>query len=204
MKKPSRLIARVAFLKSEIDNLSVFAFIMPVIFLTVAAFILNILMLRVIEQQRTIIGTLKAIGYPDREILWHYIKFGSVLGLSAGCLGAVAGYYYADFLTSEVYSQYFEFPRLISRAYPSTVTAGILMSLGFALLGTWRGAKIVLRLQPAEAMRPKPPVTGKRVWLERWPRLWKSFSVRTQRSLRGLMRNRMRAFAGIFAAAGSS
>jgi len=50
-------------------------------------------------------------------------------------------------------------------------------------------------------MRPKPPISGKRIWLERWPKLWKSFSVRTQRSLRGLMRYRMRAFAGIFAAA---
>jgi len=137
------------FLKSEIDNLWVFAFIIPMIFLTVAAFILNILMLRVIEQHRTVIGTLKAIGYSDRHILWHYLKFGSAIGLTAGLLGSICGYFYSDFLTSDVYSQYFEFPRLISRAYPSMVLSGLLMSLGFSLMGSWRGARIVLKLQPA-------------------------------------------------------
>ncbi|NIL96838.1 MAG: ABC transporter permease, partial [Planctomycetales bacterium] len=75
------------FLSDEIRGLGVFATYMPAIFLAVAALILNVLISRLTEQQRTVIGTLKAIGYSNAAIFWHYLKFGVAVGLLGGLLG---------------------------------------------------------------------------------------------------------------------
>ncbi|QDU81666.1 outer membrane-specific lipoprotein transporter subunit LolC [Polystyrenella longa] len=188
------------FLSSEIENLKTVVIILPGIFLSVAAIILNVLMLRLVEQQRTVVGTLKAIGYTNREILSHYLKFGGVIGLCGGIAGSILGYWFAGIITTNVYSTYFEFPRLINRPYPGILMTGVLISLLFSILGSIRGVKKVMKLSPAEAMRPKPPIQGRRIWLEKWTTLWKSFRLQTQFSLRGIARNRMRSLAGIFAA----
>jgi len=57
---------------------------MPIMFLGVAALILNVLMIRISEQQRTIVGTLKALGYFNKQIFWHYVKFGIIVGAVGG------------------------------------------------------------------------------------------------------------------------
>ncbi|MAT16567.1 MAG: hypothetical protein CMJ46_15005 [Planctomyces sp.] len=188
------------FLSSEIENLKTVVIILPGIFLTVAAIILNILMLRLVEQQRTIVGTLKAIGYTNREILIHYLKFGGTIGLCGGALGSTLGYLFAEVMTKHVYSKFFAFPKLVNQPYPGVLLTGVVISLLFSLLGSMRGVTKVMALSPAEAMRPKPPVRGRRIWLEKWTGLWKSLTLQTQFSLRGISRNRMRSLAGIFAA----
>lgn len=77
------------FIKGEIDQIGMFATIFPTVFLIVAALVLNVLMMRLTRQQRTIIGTLKAIGYTNQQIFLHYLKFGLLVGLVAGVLGGV-------------------------------------------------------------------------------------------------------------------
>ena len=65
-------------------GVGVFANIMPIMFLAVAALVLNVLMSRLIDQQRTIIGTLKAIGYSNPQLFLHYTLFGGLIGLLGG------------------------------------------------------------------------------------------------------------------------
>ena len=77
----------------------------------VAALVLNALMLRTARQQRTVIGTLKAVGYADGQIFLHFLKFGLLIGLVGGLLGAVGGYF-DTLLVTTVYSWYFQFPKL--------------------------------------------------------------------------------------------
>src|SRR5690606_20769586 len=118
--------------------------------LAVAALVLNILMGRLTEQQRTTIGTLKALGYSDGEIYRHLLKFGLVVGLLGGLSGCGLGYLMAGGLTA-VYRQFFELPRLENRVFPGVLASGMAISVACALIGVARGARGVLSLEPAEA-----------------------------------------------------
>ena len=188
------------FLINEIDGLRVTASVLPAVFLGVAALVLNMLMMRIAEQQRTVVGTLKAIGYSDRELLVHYLKFGVTVGLIGGALGVLIGYLLAGGIGS-MYEQFFEFPRLVNQPYPGTMLAGVGISLFFSAAGTLRGVRSVMRLAPAEAMRPRPPKRGRRILIENWLWFWSRIDFRWHMVLRGIFRNRMRTAAAVAAAA---
>ncbi len=188
------------FLSDEIRGLGVFASFMPAIFLAVAAMVLNVLISRLIEQQRTVIGTLKALGYSDGAIFAHFLKFGLSIGLVGGLIGCVAGYFMAEWVT-DMYTQYFEFPDLTNRFDPGAYLLGITISLLFAVAGSLHGARAAVRLKPAEAMRPKPPESGGAVWLERFDWLWRRFSFGWRMVVRLVLRHRLRTGVGMFAAA---
>ncbi|MCA9071186.1 MAG: ABC transporter permease, partial [Planctomycetaceae bacterium] len=187
------------FLMSEIDGLRVNATVVPGIFLGVAALILNVLMMRTAEQQRTIVGTLKAIGYSNRQLFVHFLKFGVAIGVLGGLFGTVGGYVLAGEIT-KVYVQFYEFPRLVNYPYWTILGSGLLVSVVFSALGTIRGIHMILKLAPAEAMRPKPPAKGHRTLIERVRPFWNLLDFRWQMVLRGVFRQRMRTLAGVMAA----
>ncbi len=187
------------FLKSEIDGLKVSATILPTIFLIVAALALNLLMSRMAEQQRTVVGTLKALGYSNREIFLHFIQFGILIGLAGGFLGILIGYSLAGGMTTQ-YRQFFEFPSLTNQLYPRVILLGMVISIFFAVLGTFRGVRSVVRLSPAEAMRPKPPLRARRILLEQWHTFWNALDFRWQLVLRDIFRNRIRTLGGVLSA----
>lgn len=85
--------------------------------------------------------------------------------------------------------------------HPDLLLIGMAVSIAFALVGTVRGVRAVLKLQPAEAMREKPPERGGSILLERFPRLWRTLGFRTQMALRSAFRNRTRTLTAIVAAA---
>ncbi|MHC4399507.1 MAG: ABC transporter permease [Planctomycetota bacterium] len=186
-------------LTQEIDGLRVTAVIMPCIFLAVAALVLNVLLRRLAEQQRTVVGTLKALGYSDRQVFVHFLKFGLAVGLGGALSGCALGYWFAHLLTS-LYRQFYEFPELNNRFYPSLIVNSVGISLACAVVGSLQGARAVLRLSPAEAMRPKPPKKGGAVLLERIGWFWRRLSSGWRMVLRGVIRSRVRTVVGVFAA----
>ena len=188
------------YLSQEIEGLRSFAFFMPCVFLTVAAMVLNVLLTRLAEQQRTVVGTLKALGYSDGQVFAHFLKFGLSVGLTGALIGCVIGYVLAELLTW-VYTFFFEFPDLRNHFKTNLHVTAVLISLLCAALGSLRGTRAVLRLQPAEAMRPKPPRQGKAILLERLTVFWSRLSSGWRMVLRSVVRNRMRTAAGVFAAA---
>ena len=187
------------FLKSEIDGLKVSATILPTIFLIVAALALNLLMSRMAEQQRTVVGTFKALGYSNQEMFLHFIQFGLLIGLAGGLCGILIGYSLAGAMTAQ-YRNFFEFPSLTNQLYPRVIILGLLISVFFAVLGTFRGVRSVVRLSPAEAMRPKPPLRAKRILLEKMHAFWNSLDFRWQLVLRDIFRNRTRTLGGVLSA----
>lgn len=128
------------FITEEIEGLATFSRIMPTIFLLVAALVLNVLMTRMAEQQRTVVGTLKAIGYGDGQLFWHFIKFGLFIGVIGGVVGSILGYYLAGWLTG-IYAQFYEFPDLANQLYPRLMLEGLGISVTCAVLGTIYGAQ---------------------------------------------------------------
>ncbi len=188
------------YISEELEGIAVFSSILPTIFLAVAALVLNILMVRWTDQQRTIVGTLKALGYYNNQVFAHYMKYGMSVGLLGGLAGCVGGYFMAGWLTG-MYAQFYEFPDLRNELHWDKMSNGLLISLACASLGAMHGARSVLKLQPAEAMRPKPPKSGGAILLERWGWLWRQLSFSTRLATRNLFRNRFRTIAGAFATA---
>ncbi len=197
---PLELQVSNQFLTGEIAGLGATAAVIPAIFLIVAALVLNVLITRLTRQQRTVIGTLKALGYTDSQVFLHFLKFGLSVGIVGGVLGSVLGYLSATGMTV-MYRQFFEFPELRSGFYWYTHIVGMSVSLLCAVLGTLHGARAMLRLQPAAAMRPEPPRSGGRIWLEQLGSWWSRLSAPWRMTLRGLVRHRLRTVAGLFAAA---
>ena len=187
------------FLKSEIDGLKVNATFLPGIFLCVAAVVLNVLMIRLTEKQRTIVGTLKALGYDNKQLFFHFFKFSIAIGLLGGLMGDALGYYLGGLLTN-VYSMFYEFPSLTNQFYPQVMIVGVGISLVFSIAGAFKGTRNVIGLPPAEAMRSKPPATGKGIWLEHWKWFWNRLSYTWHIALRSVFRGYGRTFSGIFAA----
>ncbi|MBC8869454.1 MAG: FtsX-like permease family protein [Planctomycetes bacterium] len=189
------------FLSSEIGGLGAFATVVPAIFLAVAALVLNVLINRLARQQRTVVGTLKAIGYGDWAIFGHFLSFGLMVGVVGGLAGSVLGYLSATLMTW-IYRLFFEFPDLRSGFYLYTHAVGISISLVCSVLGCLYGARSMLRLQAAEAMRPEPPRSGQAIVLERWlGGLWRRLGSGWRMAIRSIFRARVRTAAGVFAAA---
>ena len=191
-------------LDGEMKQLTNMAYIFPLFFLVVAALILNVLMTRLAEQQRTIIGTLKSIGYRNRDVMSHFMKFATTTGVIGGVLGCVLGYWFGD-VTTKMYVEYFTFPQLTSKFYPELLLIALFVSVLFSILGTIKGVRQIMRLEPAEAMRQAAPPAGGSVLLERVQWFWTSLDAGWQMILRGLLRNKGRTFIAIISAAmGSS
>jgi len=188
------------FLTQEIAGLRVFAVFMPAIFLAVAALVLNVLLGRLAEQQRTVMGTLKALGYSDRRVFWHFLELALAVGATGAVLGCGLGHWIGGWMTA-TYRAFYELPDLTNRLYWGVMLSAGAISIGCAVLGSLRGSRAVLRLQPAEAMRPKPPKRGGAVFLERVGWFWRRLSSDWRLVLRGVIRNRVRTLAGAFAAA---
>jgi putative ABC transport system permease protein len=188
------------FLSQEIQGVRSFAVISPCMFLGVAALVLNVLLSRLAQQQRMVIGTLKALGYSDLQVSWHFLKFGLMVGVSGALVGCAAGYWMATGMTA-MYHQFFQFPALESRLRWNLFALGTAVSLTCAAVGSLYGSRSVLRLRPAEAMRPAQPRSGGRVFLERIGWLWGSLTSAWRMVLRNLLRARVRTLASIFAAA---
>jgi len=197
---PLKLQASNQYLSNEIAGLASMATILPVVFLTVAALVLNVLMTRLARQQRVVVGTLKALGYSNTQVFFHFLKFGSVVGIAGSVLGSILGYLFATGMT-HVYNQYFEFPDLVSAFYAHTHLVGLAVSLACAIAGTMHGARSMLKLHPAEAMRPAPPRRGGAIFLERFATIWNRLSAGWRVAIRSIVRHRFRTAAGVFAAA---
>lgn len=154
------------FLSEELDQLRVMTRLFTVIFLGVSAFLLNVVVGRLIATQREQVAVLKAFGYTRWEVAWHYAQLvllmvgvGIVPGLA---LGAWMGHGLA-----QVYMDFYRFPYLLWTLHLDVMAMAVLFSLGAAALGAAGALLRAMRLAPAEAMRPEAPPTYRRALSER-------------------------------------
>ena len=144
------------FLEGEIEELKLMARQIPAIFLGVAAFLLNIVISRLVATEREHIGLLKAVGYSDVAVAWHYLKLVLVVVLVAVIVGSVGGLYFAAAMT-QLYGAFFDFPILLTQAHGGVMGLAIAVGLAAGLVGGVTAVWRVVRLPPAEAMRPPAP-----------------------------------------------
>ncbi|MBP1934378.1 ABC transporter permease [Ammoniphilus resinae] len=182
-----------AMLSEELKQLEKMAKSMPILFLGVAAIILYIMLKRLVESQRGQIGTLKAFGYRNVEIILHYLSYGLLIGLVGGILGGVLGTALSG-LMIDLYQSYFSLPNLAAGFSPEYFLYSLIISTLCSLFASYQGVKGVLGLQPAEAMRPPIPVFTKKNMLENLPGFWQIFTMQGRMALRNATRNKGRSF----------
>lgn len=154
------------YLDNELAQLQSVGLILPIVFLLVAAFLLNVVLTRIVSVQREQIAALKALGYTNVELAWHYTKLSLAVGAAGAAFGTVFGGWLGSAMTS-IYNDFFRFPTLQYHLPAGVVAAGVLVSFVAASLGALNAVRGAVRLPPAEAMRPEPPARYGRTWLER-------------------------------------
>jgi putative ABC transport system permease protein len=153
-------------LTSELGQLEGIAGMVPLVFLAVSAFLINVVLGRLIALQRPEIAALKAIGYTNAEIARHYLGLVAVVMIPASALGIAGGWGLGRTVTG-LYGRLFRFPDFGFRMSFSLVAAGIAVSTAAAISGALLAVRGATRLPPAEAMRPPAPAHYRRGLVER-------------------------------------
>lgn len=153
---PRRLQMSAWTLENELSQLQMFGFLTPLIFLGVAAFILNVALTRALALQRGQIAALKALGYSNREIAWHYVKWALTIAGGGALAGIAVGRWLGDGMIG-LYNAYFRFPELQFHLSVDVAAASFVGSLLVAALGAQSAVRRAVRIPPAEAMRPEAP-----------------------------------------------
>lgn len=154
------------FLANEIRQLGTMGTLIPLIFLGVAAFLLNVVLHRMVRVERGQIATLKAMGRTDRELAFHTLGWAAIVALVGAVLGIAIGAWLGRGMT-RLYADFFHLPLLTYRLQPQIALGGFAVALVAAAAGALHAAHQVLRLAPAEAMRPETPASFRETLIER-------------------------------------
>ncbi|MEZ5392029.1 MAG: ABC transporter permease [Bryobacterales bacterium] len=179
------------YLSEEFRQLESMATFFPIIFLSVAAFLLNVVLSRLIQTQRELVATLKAFGYSNGDVAIHYLEFASIIACIGVALGFVGGIWLGEGL-SGLYAEFYRFPFLLYELDPSIALWALALSLAAAFAGTLYSVYKAASQAPAEAMRPEPPGNFRRTFVERLG-LGDRVSEATRMILRNVERRPMRA-----------
>lgn len=186
-----------ARLNDELRVLHALSVAYPVIFLSVAAFMVNSVLARLVRLQREQIAQLKALGYSSRDVGWHYLKFALVIVVIGTIIGSIAGRFMGEWFVN-LYTLFFRFPTLDFRMDWDSLGLALLVSSAAATVGVVGVVRQAVKLPPAEAMRPEPPADFKPSWLER-AGLTRWFSPQFRMALRNIER---RPWQAVFTIAG--
>jgi putative ABC transport system permease protein len=176
----------------EIRVLQILSVGFPTIFLTVAAFMTNAVLTRLLALQREQIAILKAFGFSNRQIVVHYLKFAAVLVVGGTLTGTLGGIGLGVKLV-KMYELFFRFPDLQFALDRGAVAIALAVGLGAVVAGVFSAVRQAARLPPAEAMRPEPPARYRPSFIERTG-VGRLFSHSFRIAVRNIERRPMQAF----------
>lgn len=154
------------FVSNEFAELQTFGTFLPIIFLAVTAFLLHLVLSRLVNTQREQIGLLKAFGYSNYEIGVHFLLLAFAAVLGGIIIGLMLGYWLGSGMMA-MYADYFHFPVLTFRFSGWLVVYSILITLAAASIGAVSAVRRAVTLPPAEAMRPEAPAVFKPGMIEK-------------------------------------
>ena len=144
------------FITEEINSLRVSALFVPPVFMAVAAFLLYIVISRMVAAERTQIGLLKAFGYSGAEVGLHYFKLVAIIAAGGALIGCALGVLSGQAM-AEIYQKYYKFPFLLFNVDPRAFILAVSVSILSAAAGGVFVLQRIFQLTPAEAMRPPAP-----------------------------------------------
>ncbi len=153
-------------ISSEINQQKVMGTTLPIPFFGVAAFLLNVVLARIVATQREQIAALKALGYANADIAAHYLKFVLLIVIVGMIIGIGVGSWFGSYMTG-MYARFFHFPYLTYHLQPWIAITAAGICLIAAVGGALATVRQVVKLAPAEAMRPPYPPRYKKLLLER-------------------------------------
>ncbi len=177
----------------EVESLQIMSQSMTIIFLLVASVVISIMLSRIVKKDRIGIGVLKGLGYGNSQILMHYVKYSIAIGLTGSIIGILISMPVSRMLVY-VYIQYMNIPLFKSVIDNKYLIYGTLLTTVFCVTAGLIGARSVLKISPADAMRPETPRSGKRMWIERFKGLWRRVTFSWKMVLRNISRTKRRAF----------
>lgn len=154
------------FLANEFSQLRVQGNFLPAIFLAVTAFLLHLVLSRLVQTQREQIGLLKAFGYSNFAIGLHFLSLAFAAVAGGVVLGIALGIWLGSGMTN-LYADFFHFPVLQYTAGWMVISISCLIAFGAAAFGAISAVRKAVNLPPAEAMRPEPPTQFRTGLLER-------------------------------------
>lgn len=188
---------------NDADRIEAIAQLFPLIFFVVAALVSLTTMTRMVEEQRTQIGTLKALGYGAGTIAGEYVAYALVASITGGLVGAAIGFKLFPSVIYNAYGIMYSLPPLkMPFDLGLTVVATAAMSACTCLAAIWACYRELVSM-PAELMRPRAPKAGKRIFLERLTALWSRVSFSRKVTFRNLLRYKKRFWMSVIGIAGS-
>lgn len=188
---------------SQISSLNYMSLIFTAMFYLVAILVTLTTVLRMVETERTQIGTLKALGYNQFKILGKFLIYGLLAAVTGSILGSIIGQFV---LMPPIANAYISSTNLdlitykINYVNPVIILLASVLIVGFTIYFTIHRS---LREEPANLMRPKPPAEAKRILLEKIPFIWNRLSFLNKVSIRNVVRHKLRVIMIILGVAGS-
>ncbi|GAB6085297.1 ABC transporter permease [Alkaliphilus crotonatoxidans] len=181
-----------SMMMQEVEQLEMMATAVTLLFLIVAAVIINIMLSRTVKNDRMAIGVMKALGYNNFQIMGHYTKFSLTIGLVGSIIGIVLSIPLSIAFTN-LYILYMNIPLLEMTIYYQYIVYGIILTTIFCIISGLIGARSVIKILPADSMRPEAPKAGGRIWLEKVKPIWNRITFSWKMVIRNIVRNKRRA-----------
>lgn len=185
------------FVSNELQQLKAQALFIPLIFLGIAAFLIHVSLSRLVATQREQIAILKAFGYHNVTIAMHYVKAALATITVGASIGVLSGWW-LGYRLAVLYTKFFRFPEVVFHLRPGTVAICVAISLAAGIAGAMLAVRNVVKLPPAEAMRPPSPASFRPTVLERLG-LTAFFSSAVRMIVRNVERKPVSAAIGVLA-----
>lgn len=184
------------------SNMVRLAYIFPTFFFLVSTMVCLTTMTRMVEEERTQLGTLKALGYSNKMISGKYLLYAVMASLIGVIIGIFVGFTVVPTVLCAAWGIMYEMPDPIISFMPLYLILGIVIAMGSTILAAFLACRKELKEVPAVLMRPKPPKEGKRVFLENVDFIWKKLSFTSKVTVRNLFRNKKRFLVTVVGIAG--
>lgn len=184
------------------NRMSALSKVFPWIFFLVAAMVSLNTMARMVEEDRTQIGTLKALGFENKQITVKYLIYAFSASVIGSVLGTVIGFWLFPTAITTAYSILYDLPSVIIEYRWLYALIGALLAIGATVSAAYLAVKKSLKTEASALMRPEAPKSGSRIFLEKFTKLWSSFSFSTKVTCRNVFRNRKRFIMAIAGVAG--
>ncbi|WP_326910587.1 ABC transporter permease [Sedimentibacter sp. MB31-C6] len=183
-------------MSQEIDGLEMMSQSIPVVFLVFAGIMLSSMLSRIVKKDRTSIGILKALGFTNSEIIIHYLKYAASIGIIGGLIGSLLGTALSSVMTN-YYLVFFNIPMLTIKVYYNRIITSVILSLLFCIMSGFWGIRGIIKINPAESMKPESPKKGKRIIIENMKFIWNYVPFSWKMVLRNIFREKKKfAFIG--------
>ncbi len=178
--------------KTMAERTAAMSLIFPWFFFIVAALVCLNTMTRMVEDERTQLGTLKAMGFTEKEIAKKYIIYAFVASFFGSIAGTFLGFAVFPTALTSAFSIMFDMPSVTIRYQMKYAVIGVLLSVLTTVGASYLASRSSLKTPASALMRPKAPKIGKRIFLEKFPKLWSKLSFTTKVTMRNVFRNKKR------------